>query len=152
MIKVLVVASIGGHWIQLLRLRPSFEVDGLIEPVYISTRNSFASMVPGRGFYSITEASRWNKFKLLVCFFEIIRIIKKEKPAVIITTGAAPGLVAIIAGKVLGVKAIWIDSVANVQELSMSGKFALRIADKVYTQWEHLSVKNKIWYAGNIMS
>jgi UDP-N-acetylglucosamine:LPS N-acetylglucosamine transferase len=69
---------------------------------------------------------------------------------VIVTTGAAPGLFGIFIGKVLGVKTIWIDSIANVEKLSLSGKIASRMADRVYTQWEHLATP-KIIYAGNIL-
>jgi UDP-N-acetylglucosamine:LPS N-acetylglucosamine transferase len=70
-------------------------------------------------------------------------------PAAVITTGAAPGLVALFAAKLCGVKTIWIDSVANVEHLSASGRVARKFADRVYTQWENLSTDN-IYYKGNI--
>jgi len=146
-IKILAIASVGGHWVQLLRLRPAFEDS---EVVFVSTRPSFATMVEGNKFYSVTDASRWNKFKLVVSFFEIFRIIRKERPGVIVTTGAAPGLLGIFAGKVLGCKTVWVDSIANVEKLSMSGKIAAKVAGRVYTQWEDLA-GGKVVYEGNIL-
>ena len=72
------------------------------------------------------------------------------RPGVIITTGAAPGLMGIIIGRIFGAKTIWIDSIANVEKLSLSGRIAVKIADRVYTQWSHLST-NRVVYSGNLL-
>ncbi|WP_147677620.1 glycosyltransferase family protein [Algibacter pacificus] len=145
--KVLAVASVGGHWIQLTRLQPAFEDMDL---TFMTTKQSFKEMVPNYKFHVINDANRNNKIKLVKVFFDIFIKIVKIKPDIIITTGAAPGLMAIIAGKLIGVKTIWIDSIANVEELSMSGKIASKIANRVYTQWEDLS-NDKIIFKGNII-
>jgi UDP-N-acetylglucosamine:LPS N-acetylglucosamine transferase len=145
--KVLAVASVGGHWIQLLRLKPAFEGMDLS---FMTTKESFNEMVPDYKFYTIKDANRNNKINLIITFFDIFIKISKIKPNIIITTGAAPGLMSIIAGRFFGIKTIWVDSIANVEELSMSGKIATRIANRVYTQWEDLS-NDKIIFKGNII-
>lgn len=145
--KVLAIASVGGHWIQLLRLRPAFDK---VELEFMSTRSSFASMVPNHKFYTVPDASRWNKFKLLVCFYNIFSIISKSQPDLIVTTGAAPGLMGVIAGRMLGIKTVWVDSIANVDQISLSGRIASRIATKVYTQWPGLA-NEKIVYKGSVL-
>jgi UDP-N-acetylglucosamine:LPS N-acetylglucosamine transferase len=147
--KVLAIASLGGHWVELLRLKPAF--DGM-ELVYVSTNIGCSAMIEGNKFYTVTDASRWNKFKLLLCFAQVLKIVRKEKPQVVITTGAAPGLMGIIAGKMLGVKTVWVDCIANVDELSMSGKIALKYASRVYTQWPELADGAKIIYEGSVLS
>ena len=145
--KVMAVASIGGHWIQLLRIaRP---MEGHYEMVYVSTHPKCATMVEGRKFCLTTDFSRSNAWKLIPSFFKAIKTIRKEKPDAIITTGAAPGLVYLLAGKLLGRKTIWIDSIANVNHLSLSGRIAAIFVSRVYTQWQHLSTE-KINYAGDI--
>ncbi|MGN6435071.1 MAG: oligosaccharide biosynthesis protein Alg14 [Agriterribacter sp.] len=146
--KVLAIASIGGHWIQLLRLKPAFEGADL---EFMSTKKSFASMVPGHVFHTVPDANRWNKFKLMQSFWFVAKTIRKTKPDVIITTGAAPGLMGIIAGKILGIKTIWIDSIANVEKISLSGRIAMKFADVAYTQWPNLA-NSKIIYSGNVLS
>lgn len=83
-------------------------------------------------------------------FFRLIRIIRDLKPGTLITTGAAPGLTALLAAKLCNVKTVWIDSIANVECLSMSGKIALLFADRIYTQWPDLADGKKIIYAGNV--
>lgn len=145
--KVLAIASVGGHWIQLLRLRPAFNN---CEVVFVSTKESFSEMVPGNKFYAVPDSNRGNKVGLIKSFFKLIKIIISEKPDVIITTGASPGLLGIFGGKILGIKTIWIDSIANVEQISLSGKIASKFASKVYTQWPDLATKG-IHYSGNVL-
>lgn len=145
--KVLAVSSIGGHWIQLLRLMPAFE-NATVE--FMSTKQSFSTMVDGKKFYSIPDGSRWNKYGLVKCFFAILSVVETSKPDVIITTGAAPGLIALFIGKLFGIKTIWVDSIANCEQISMSGKIATKVADIVYTQWGHLEDK-KVKFFGNVL-
>ena len=146
--KIFAVASIGGHWVQLLRIAKPMEKD--YEVVYLCTHPKCATMVEGRKFYLIEDFSRWDAWKMTPSFVRMLGIILKERPKAIITTGAAPGLIGIMAGKMLFRKTIWIDSIANVQHLSASGRIALRFASKVYTQWKDLATP-KVAFAGNIL-
>ena len=147
--KILAVASIGGHWIQLLRIAKGLESQ--YDMVYCSTHGKCAVQVPEYSFIKVTDFSRWNIYRMPRALFDFLRIIRAERPDAIITTGAAPGLTALIAAKIAGgVKTVWIDSVANAEQLSASGRMALFVADRVYTQWENLADGKKIMYAGNI--
>ncbi|RZK24058.1 MAG: oligosaccharide biosynthesis protein Alg14, partial [Flavobacterium sp.] len=89
--------------------------------------------------------------KLFTMMIEVTKLVFKLKPDVIITTGAAPGLVGLLAGKLIGAQTIWIDSIANVQKISLSGRIALLFSDQVYTQWPDLATP-KILYKGNVLS
>lgn len=145
--KILAIASTGGHWIQLLRLKPAFQDNDV---VFVSTKPNFASTVKGYDFHAVPDASRWNKMELIRSFFKVWKLISTTKPDVIITTGAAPGLMAIIVGKIRNIKTVWIDSIANAEKLSMSGRLATYFSDKVYTQWLHLA-NDKVVFSGNII-
>lgn len=145
--KVMAVASIGGHWIQLLRIaRPMEE---RYEMVYVSTHPKCATMVEGQKFCQTADFSRTNAWKLIPSFFMTIKTILQENPDTIMTTGAAPGLVFLFVGRLLGKKTIWIDSIANAEQLSASGRLASRFVSRIYTQWKDLAV-GKIQYAGNV--
>ena len=93
--------------------------------------------------------SRSDAWKLIPSFFKAVKTIRQEKPDAIITTGAAPGLICVFAGWLLRRKTIWIDSIANVNRLSLSGRIAALFVSRVYTQWQHLATA-KIHYAGDI--
>ncbi|MFH1119560.1 MAG: hypothetical protein V1775_07030 [Bacteroidota bacterium] len=147
--KVLAVASGGGHWIQLLRLQPAFEGCRVI---YISTHKGYHKQVNDSVFYSVTDANRWNKFKLIRMAFEVMYIVLKEKPDIIISTGAAPGLFAVAWGKLTGSKTIWLDSIANVERISMSGRLAKPFSNVHLTQWNHLASGVSTVFKGNVIS
>lgn len=146
--KILAVASGGGHWIQLMRIKKAF--DGCTV-IYVSTHQGYEKIVHDKKFYKISDGNRWSKIKLMKMAVEIRKIIIKEKPDVIITTGAAPGLFAVIWGRLSGSKTIWLDSIANVDIISLSGRIAKRFAHFHLTQWEGLA-DNKTAYRGNVLS
>ena len=106
-------------------------------------------MVDNSRFYTIMDFNRWNAWKMIPTIFKILVIIIKERPCAILSTGAAPGLLTIVVGRLCGVKTIWIDSIANVKTMSVCGNLARKLANLVYTQWPTLA-KGNIQYAGNI--
>lgn len=146
--RILAAASIGGHWIQLLRIAKPLEKD--YDVVYMSTHEKCAKLVEGREFYNMQDFSRWDAWKLVPTFFSVLNIVSKVKPTAVITTGAAPGLIVLLAAKCLGKKTVWVDSIANVQHLSLCGRIASRIASRTYTQWQDLATGN-IVSSGNVL-
>jgi UDP-N-acetylglucosamine:LPS N-acetylglucosamine transferase len=106
---------------------------------YLTTDPEHRVEVAPARFYAVRDANRWNKLQLLRSALRVLWIVLRERPAVIVSTGAAPGYVAIRLGKLLGARTIWIDSIANVEELSLSGRLASRAADVCLTQWPHLA-------------
>ncbi|RYY94012.1 MAG: oligosaccharide biosynthesis protein Alg14 [Chitinophagaceae bacterium] len=147
MTKVVAVASGGGHWIELLRLKPLFDKH---EVEYLSTNKGFADMVKGSPFHLVPEVSRWNKARVLPVMWRIARIMRRIRPSVVISTGAAPGVLGLMVGKLLGARTIWIESVCHVEKISLSGRMALRFCDRVYTQWPHLA-GGKVLYHGKVL-
>ena len=147
--KILAVASGGGHWIQLLRLQEAFKG---AEVVYVSTHSGYEKQVGGARFYAVTDANRWNKLKLVKMAFEVFNVIRKEKPDIIISTGAAPGLLAIVWGRLSGKKTIWLDSIANIERISMSGRIARPFASLHLSQWEHLANGKSTMFKGNVIA
>ena len=146
-LKVFAVASIGGHWVQLLRIAKALEKE--FDVVYMSTHEKCATMVEGRVYYSMNDFRRWDFYKMFPELLHSIYIICKEKPSIVITTGAAPGLVCLFAAKICGIRTVWIDSIANVEHISFSGRIASKFASRIYTQWPSLA-GNKVIFAGNI--
>jgi UDP-N-acetylglucosamine:LPS N-acetylglucosamine transferase len=144
----LAVSSSGGHWVQLRRVVPAFADS---EVVYVTVLESYRSQVPENRFYAVNDATRWNKFGLIRLALKLAWIILKERPSVVISTGAAPGYFAILLGRWFGARTIWIDSMANIEELSLSGSRAGRYADLWLTQWPHLAKAEGPHYGGSVL-
>nr|WP_302675558.1 hypothetical protein [Sphingomonas faeni] len=82
----------------------------------------------------------------------LFRIFRAFDPHLVVSTGAAPGAMALLVGKMFGARTIWIDSIANSEVLSLSGRLVRPIADLRITQWQHLAEKNRsLRYLGQIL-
>lgn len=145
--KILAISSSGGHWTQLQRIKGAFGKD---EVVYVSTLKGYSIEVEGSEYYKVTDASQWSKFKLMKLFYEIFKIVLIEKPQIVISTGAAPGVFGILLGRCFGAKTIWLDSIANIEKLSLSGELVKNITHLHLTQWEHLQTK-KTKFVGKVI-
>jgi UDP-N-acetylglucosamine:LPS N-acetylglucosamine transferase len=146
-IRILAVSSSGGHWIQLNRLRPF--LDGF-ETIYASTDDSLGDVF-SENYHSLKDANMWDKPGLVVLAFQVFWLLLKVRPDVIVSTGAAPGFFALMFGKILMRKTIWIDSMANADEMSLAGKKIKPFADIWLTQWEELSLPEGPGYQGQVL-
>lgn len=145
---ILAVASGGGHWLQLLRLQPAF---GQHRVVYVSVDKETAGDVAPARYFTVREANRWDKLGLLLQLAKLLWIVLLIRPQVVISTGAAPGYFALHLGKLFGARTIWIDSIANVEDLSLSGKLVHRYADLWITQWPDLARPEGPRYVGRML-
>lgn len=144
---VLAVASFGGHLVQLMRMMRS--VEGSCRMAYVSTAEE------GRpqgdcNYYLVRDFSRTNPWHAIGQMKRLHAIIRKERPDMVISTGAAPGLMALIVAKMMGIRTVWVDSIANADHLSICGRVAARIADRTLTQWPHLAGKG-VEYHGSVL-
>jgi hypothetical protein len=146
--RILAISSGGGHWIQLLRLRPVFIGSHVL---YASVGTQRARDVAPAPYCAIPDANRQNKAMLLFMLVRIVWIILRLRPDVIISTGAAPGYFAVRIGRMLGARTLFLDSIANAEELSLSANLARRHCDLVLTQWPHLAEENGPRFSGSVL-
>lgn len=154
---VLAISSTGGHWVQLLRLMPAW--DGC-EVHYACTspdHEGRVRMLAGQrrqrvaGYHALTDANRWTKLKLVRQMLEVVALVVQLRPDVVITTGASAGYFAIRAGRLIGARTCWIDSIANAEELSLSGARAGQHADLFLTQWPGVAREGGPIYLGAVL-
>ena len=147
--KLLAISSGGGHWVQLSRLQSAFSD---VEVAFVSVDSIYAEDVPGKRFYSIRNVTRRDSFGFIILALQLLLILFKERPNVVITTGAAPALVALALAKFLfRARTMWIDSIANCERLSTSGLMARNVADVWLTQWPHLAKDDGPSYWGAVL-
>ncbi|MGE5271164.1 MAG: hypothetical protein ACM3JG_16000 [Thiohalocapsa sp.] len=146
--KILAVASSGGHWLQLLRLRPAFAGHHV---VYVTTQADDSLLVPARDIRVVPDASRRSKGRMLLLLVRMLAIVLRERPDVVISTGAAPGYFAIRFGRYIGARTLWLDSIANVEKCSLAGMLARPYADLMLTQWPHLAQPQGPSYRGRVL-
>lgn len=145
--RILAVSSGGGHWVQLNRTTRAFEGH---EVVFVTINRAYREDVPDRRVHVVNDATRWNPLAVVSLGLRMFWILLRERPDVVFSTGAAPGCLAIILGKLLRAKTIWLDSVANIEEMSLSGRLVRSYADLWLTQWPHLATDDGPEFAGRV--
>lgn len=129
-------------------LRPAF---GTLD-VQFTTTNPQLSVCDGiADVHVLPECNRDEPMNALRCLVASFRLVWREKPRAIITTGALPGLFCVIAGRLMGASTIWVDSIANSDEPSLSGRLARPFASLWLTQWPHLADGAAMQYRGALL-
>lgn len=146
--RVIAVASAGGHWEQLMLMQSTLEH---YDVRYVTTDALPAEYGGITSSEILTDCSKSTPLRLLLCAGQALRIILKHRPQVVVTTGAAPGFMCILAGRLIGARTLWIDSVANGDELSTGGKLAKAFAHNCWTQWEHLATEKRLRFLGRVI-
>lgn len=146
--RILIVASNGGHLVQLLRLQKAFEA---FDVILVSTSETPPSNVTVSGYYQVHDSNFDDKFGLVITAIQTAKVVLQVRPKVVVSTGAAPGLFCILWNRLMGRNAVWIDSIANTETLSLSGKIAKRLTKHCYSQWEHVANQNGVGYIGAII-
>lgn len=148
-LRILLVASAGGHWIELCRMQRAFAGH---DCQYVSTSYGLVAPDGGRDVLVIADSSRDTALTSLRTALEVWRIVRRFRPDLVISTGAAPGAIALYAAKLCRAKTLWIDSIANGDEMSLSGQLVAPVADLRLTQSEELAKRSgNIGYFGRVM-
>ena len=126
--RVLAVASGGGHWVQLLRLRPAFAG---AEIHYATVDKSARAMVAPAPVHVYPDANKDTKLRLIWSALKLAIIVLRVRPDVVISTGAAGGYLAIRIARLMGARNVFIDSIAKTRQLSVYGRMAKRVANFV---------------------
>lgn len=149
-LRICLAASAGGHLAQLLKLSGAWKNH---EVFYVSTLHSVMQKLQGLGrFYVTGECNREQPIRALKVLKNCIKIILKEKPDIIISTGTAPPCLLCLIGKFFRAKIIWIDSIANINRLSLSGRLILPLSDLIFCQWPEVAKKyRRVEYAGTLI-
>ena len=150
--KAAFIASSGGHLEQILLLKPLMnKYDGFL----ITEKTPYAVSSPCSRVYLVNQINRHEKtfpIKLIVNACTALRIFLKEKPDVVISTGALAAVpFCLIAKLVFRRKLIFIESFAKVSSPTITGRLLYRFADRFYVQWESmLQFYPKALYLGGI--
>lgn len=150
-LKICFAASSGGHYEQLLMLKPLMQkYDSFI----VTEKTLYKTAVPGEKTYYLSQVNRKEPSclpRLLVNAVKSIRILTREKPDVVITTGVLAVVPLCLLQKIRGGKLIFIESFAKITSPTGTGRLLYRFADRFYVQWKPmLKCYPKAIYLGGI--
>jgi UDP-N-acetylglucosamine:LPS N-acetylglucosamine transferase len=149
-LRICLAASAGGHISQLLKLAACWNG---YETFCVTTTQVVRNNLNKLGeVYVVGECNRQHPMRVITVFMRCIRIVLRERPDVVISTGAAAGCMLCFLGKMFGAKVVWIDSITNVERISLSGRMVRYIADLFLVQWPELAGRNKkVEFVGTVI-
>ena len=137
-LKVCLAASAGGHLNQLLSSEDAWKEEDFF---FVTTGEMVADRLSKRyntQVHVLGESNREHPLKVFRVLLGCVRMLLKERPDVIISTGAAHGCLLCVLGRLTGAKVVWLDSIANVERLSLSGRIVRYFAHLFLVQWPEL--------------
>lgn len=118
---------------------------------YATVHAEASAEVKGSSFFTVPDGNRDTKLSLVWMAVKLLAIVLWVRPHVVVSTGAAPGYFACRFGKLVGAKTLFIDSVANAEEMSLSAKLATSHANKVFSQWPRVAEKFNVECHGSVL-
>ena len=134
--KICFVGSSGGHLTHLYMLKPFWQDN---ERFWVTFDKADArSLLEGERVYPAYYPSNRSIKALAINTVRAIRILHKEKPDLIVSSGAAPAIPFFWLGKLTGAKTIYIEVFDRIDKPTISGKVCYPVTDMFIVQWEEM--------------
>jgi UDP-N-acetylglucosamine:LPS N-acetylglucosamine transferase len=135
-IKICLVGSSGGHLTHLYMLKPFWEKK---ERFWVTfDKEDAKSLIQGERMYPCYYPSNRSVKALIINTVKAIIILAKEKPDLIISSGAAVAVPFFYVGKLLGAKTIYIEVFDRINKSTLSGKIVYPVTDRFIVEWEEM--------------
>jgi beta-1,4-N-acetylglucosaminyltransferase len=148
--KVLLVCSPGGHLQQMLAL----------EPAWRGTRHVWVTL-PGADVeaalsgeevviaHGPTNRSVKNLLRNLALAW---RLLRRQRPEAILSTGAGLAVPFFLLGKLLRIRLVYVESVTRTESISLTGRLVYPLADRFFAQWPAAAERlPRAEYAGSVL-
>lgn len=129
-------------------MRPAFDDQDVL---FVTTLAGLPEQFDAAPSRIVPDCNRNEKIAMARSLLALTGVIVRFRPHVVISTGALPGVIALALGRLVGARTIWVDSVANGEEMSMSGRLARRVAHLWMSQWQHVAAASGAEYAGSVL-
>jgi UDP-N-acetylglucosamine:LPS N-acetylglucosamine transferase len=137
--RICLVCSAGGHFFELYSLNPLWEKHDCFWVTFKKEDTQF--LLRGEKVYWAYSPTNRSLKNLIRNFYLAANIIPREKPRVIISTGAGVGVPFFYLGRILGIRTLYIESMARTKGLSLTGRLVYPFVHDFFVQWPELARK-----------
>lgn len=132
--KICIVSSCGGHLTEVRALQSVYQ---LYDHFYVLNNHiKLPDDMQGKTYFIKHSERDW---KFMWNLWEAWRILRVERPRVLLSTGAGPIVPFSIIGKALKIPTIFVETFTRVAHPSLTGRIMYWLADRFFYQWESLS-------------
>jgi beta-1,4-N-acetylglucosaminyltransferase len=137
--KILLVCSTGGHFRTLYKLNYFWENH---EHCWVTFRTAPTeeSLQGERVYWAFSPTNR-NLPNLIRNFWLAWTVMVKERPQLVLSTGAGVAVPFLILAKLFGSQAVFVESITRAEELSLSARLVLPFLDGLYVHWAKLKAR-----------
>ena len=135
-IKICLVGSSGGHLTHLYMLKPFWQDKERFCVTF--DKEDARSLLKNEKIYPAYYPSNRSIKALIINSWRAIKILRKEKPDLIISSGAAPAIPFFWIGKIMGTKNIYIEVFDRIDSSTISGKLCYPVSDRFIVEWEEM--------------
>lgn len=144
--KLCLVSSSGGHLFQLFILKKWWEKHERFW-VTFEKEDALSLLENEKSYWSYFPTNR-NIKNLIRNTFLALKILRKEKPDIIVSTGAGVAVPFFYVGKLLGAKLIFIEVYDRIDSSTLTGKLVYPITDVFLLQWQE---QKKFYSKGRVL-
>jgi UDP-N-acetylglucosamine:LPS N-acetylglucosamine transferase len=148
---VLIVCSSGGHLMQMHEMRAAWEP---FDRVWITFDKSDArSLLAGENVIHAFGPTNRNLPNLLRNVRLAWQVVRRHRPAAILSTGAGVVVPFAWIGRLWGARTVYVESFTRMDDVSLSGRLIAPVVAKFYVQWPELAErKRRLHFAGNLFA
>lgn len=133
---MLLVASSGGHLLQLLTLRAAWQ--GLPTIWVSNDKEDARSLLAGEDAHFLPGPYSRNIRSLFANLRLAIRLVLRERPATVLTTGADIAVPFAWIARLTGARVVYVESFTRIETVSLSCRLIKPVAHRIYVQWPEL--------------
>lgn len=132
--NICLVGSSGGHLTHLFMLKPFWQEKKRFWVTF--NKEDSRSLLDGETCYWCYFPTNRNLKNLIRNTIVAWKVLHKEKPDILISSGAAVAVPFFYLGKLMGAKLIYIEVFDRIDKATLTGKLVYPIVDKFIVQWE----------------
>ena len=136
-LKICLVGSSGGHLTHLYMLKPFWEKHDRFWVTF--DKEDARSLLRGEKFYSAYYPSNRSLKALIINTWRALKILPKERPDLIISSGAAAAVPFFWLGKLFRAKTIYIEVFDRIDAPTIAGKLCYPVTDKFIVEWDEMT-------------
>ena len=134
--KVALVGSSGGHLKHLLLTRPTWKNDDRFW-VTFNKEDAVSALKGERVYFGYFPTNR-NVINTLRNTWVALRVLLREHPDIIVSSGAAMAVPFFYLGKLFGAKLIYIEVFDRMDKPTLTGKLVYPITDTFIVEWPQM--------------
>ena len=134
--KICLTCSSGGHLTHLYMLKPFWQDKNRFWVTF--DKEDARSILDGERMLPCYYPTNRSLKALLINTRLAWKILRKEKPDLIISSGAAIAVPFFYIGKLLGIKTLYVEIFDRIDKPTLSGRLVYPVADRFVVQWEEM--------------